>query len=1570
MVPTMSESQKQSDFPALVGLIKSAASIQAVFPYIAANASQLRLDAENFTRYASENQTQFYEGLLVSALGECLSSGSGIQTFEQARDHATTLALLEGKAPWLISLLQSIWHLLNDSSQRPVVPQQLDDGAVVLVPIFNETRFCELTLRSIRLYAGIRCHVIAVNNSAADVSTFRNHIIESCLVDEWFDTGVVHHGVGLQKALSRIEDFRYIVSLDSDAVGLASGWLRHLIEKLTAADAALIGPPREPDRNTIIGQAVHPCCMVIDRKRIGSAFQPDFRSLWPFWDVGGLLTWDCKAHSLPIVSVKHEYSGNCATSSTLIDGAIRHYWYTSRIVSLDDDAVLDGYRVGDIRARLENEYNSHSLDEIKGIPVHTLTQRPRVPRLSVVLTTCNRQDLLGTILQGLSVQTAPRQDFEVVVVDDGSNPPVRDLVTSFADRLDIRYFYQNNAGLAAARNAGVKAAAGDIILFHDDDDLPDPELIAEHLRSHSENPDEAVVVLGHLDWHPSLKVTPLMHYITHEGGQYFRYGRMVHGQLYSAWLWWGGLVSAKTSLLRSIPGPFKESFRFGHEDTELVCRSAARGIKVLYNANAKKFILRPVSLDDFCRRRLRQGRALYHLNVLHSETIMARYQLKYAEDEYEQIYQSNLPNWHKLLQRYEPILSANPEPFIAATDSRLEHLRELWGGCFRGYQLKGYLEEAKAAGTGSSTMTLPANLDSPIAAESGATPAQPANAPTQYPEPLATGKTAVGRILMICPSLPHPDAASSGNRVHNILKMLVEQGHTVEIIYFKGLEADPAYVESWGDRLTFTHLQEDISIVVGHLNLSRVLPDCVWMTRLWTPETCEFMHTIACWMKRHIPQVRLVIDTMDYHSKKYMRKFAHSHDEMDRLLAERFKAVERHFYPLADRVVTVTENESNDIAADIPQCSCAVVPNIHDKAAVTGNFESRQHICFIGSLDLNHNADAVLWFINEIFATIRREQPDVEFHIIGFDNEKYKSQLETARGVKVIGYVPDAVAAVSQYRLSVCPLLYGAGMKGKLGTAASAGTPFVTTTIGAEGFAFADGAECFIADSAHQFAGRCLTLINDKACWTRLAANMGRKFASSYSPEAVAPKVAHLLSDLAMARPRSLPRYAPSGKPRVSIVTPCFNAERFLPEAIKSIQSQTLVDWELLLMDDCSTDGTRDIIAGYAARDPRIRAFYFDDNKGPYVRRNFAVQHAASDFIVVHDADDIMLPLKLERLYEVITSDDNIGIVGHRYQCFVDEFRGFQFTEWLVYPLDEQKMWEATDNNRDILLLSAAIIRRKLFDIVGPYCENPFGSDSLFQRKVAIHWQHTGKMRVVNIPDGLMLRRMHGASQTGILPHFDRRNKRQLFANVINGLTAELRKKLASAGSEEVSELFKACTCDDFASRYAHEIAARQAEPLSREILLGWANKAVELFNRGCYVSCLRQLLGLENILPEASARLKNLNLLKAMAFHQLGFYERCAPLLEAEEVMHHSKAARQFLQDFIRNRNCTDVLAWCAKFDPIYDLSLKDIQTPDLVTQSSEASSVQAIAQQLPEMVTTLLDKGRLAPDYETSGK
>lgn len=119
--------------------------------------------------------------------------------------------------------------------------------------------------------------------------------------------------------------------------------------------------------------------------------------------------------------------------------------------------------------------------------------------------------------------------------------------------------------------------------------------------------------------------------------------------------------------------------------------------------------------------------------------------------------------------------------------------------------------------------------------------------------------------------------------------------------------------------------------------------------------------------------------------------------------------------------------------------------------------------------------------------------------------------------------------------------------------------------------------------------------------------------------------------------------------PVISIITPVYNAARFLPETLASVRTQTLTDWEQILVDDGSTDNSVALIEETASRDARFRLLRTPRNQGPSAARNLAIQAARGRFIAFLDADDLWLPEKLARSVQWMT-EHGFEFIYHDYR--------------------------------------------------------------------------------------------------------------------------------------------------------------------------------------------------------------------------------------------------------------------------------------------------------------------------------
>lgn len=113
----------------------------------------------------------------------------------------------------------------------------------------------------------------------------------------------------------------------------------------------------------------------------------------------------------------------------------------------------------------------------------------------------------------------------------------------------------------------------------------------------------------------------------------------------------------------------------------------------------------------------------------------------------------------------------------------------------------------------------------------------------------------------------------------------------------------------------------------------------------------------------------------------------------------------------------------------------------------------------------------------------------------------------------------------------------------------------------------------------------------------------------------------------------------------VSIITPTFNCDRFIGETIESIQNQTYVNWELIIIDDCSNDNTEDVVENYKKKDERIRYYKLENNSGAAIARTVAMKYAEGEYMAFCDSDDIWMAEKLEKQIKFMEK------MGYAFTC-------------------------------------------------------------------------------------------------------------------------------------------------------------------------------------------------------------------------------------------------------------------------------------------------------------------------------
>jgi glycosyltransferase involved in cell wall biosynthesis len=201
-----------------------------------------------------------------------------------------------------------------------------------------------------------------------------------------------------------------------------------------------------------------------------------------------------------------------------------------------------------------------------------------------------------------------------------------------------------------------------------------------------------------------------------------------------------------------------------------------------------------------------------------------------------------------------------------------------------------------------------------------------------------------------------------------------------------------------------------------------------------------------------------------------------------------------------------------------------------------------------------------------------------------------------------------------------------------------------------------------------------------------------------------------------------------SHSPLVSVIIPFFNAQRFIGEAIDSVFAQTYDDWELILVDDGSSDRSGEIAHRYA-EDHSEKVIYLDHeghaNRGACASRNVAIRHARGEYIALLDADDVWLPRKLEQQITVLTSQPEAAMVYGATQYWYSWTGEPQATERdYVRPLGvpSNQLFEpptllilALESKAPTPGPSNILLRRRTMEQVGGFEENFNGMYQLYE---------------------------------------------------------------------------------------------------------------------------------------------------------------------------------------------------------------------------------------------------------------
>ena len=356
-------------------------------------------------------------------------------------------------------------------------------------------------------------------------------------------------------------------------------------------------------------------------------------------------------------------------------------------------------------------------------------------------------------------------------------------------------------------------------------------------------------------------------------------------------------------------------------------------------------------------------------------------------------------------------------------------------------------------------------------------------------------------VLVIDATLPMYDEDSGSLRLYTLLKIWASLGYRITFI-----------ADNLDSQFRYRHALEALGIEVFHGEYR--IADAMAYRQFDFAFICrvEVGHRYIPFVRLLSPKTVIFYDTVDIHFIREQRQAEIENDPGLIELAQATKRKELYNCKMADKVITVTEEDGYHLQEELPYLTFSVIPNIHQLQPLpeTG-FEQRDGLVFIGNYDHTPNEDAMYYFIDNVLPKIHACLPNVCLYLIG-SNMKDQMKALASDDVKVIGWVDQVEPEFAKRRVFVSYLRYGAGMKGKLGQALSLGLPVVTTHIGAEGMGLVEEETALIADDPESFAQAVCRLYTDSVLWEKLS-RQGREYIEQHFGEtAVREKLQNLLA--------------------------------------------------------------------------------------------------------------------------------------------------------------------------------------------------------------------------------------------------------------------------------------------------------------------------------------------------------------------------------------------------------------------------------------------------------------------------
>lgn len=270
-------------------------------------------------------------------------------------------------------------------------------------------------------------------------------------------------------------------------------------------------------------------------------------------------------------------------------------------------------------------------------------------------------------------------------------------------------------------------------------------------------------------------------------------------------------------------------------------------------------------------------------------------------------------------------------------------------------------------------------------------------------------------------------------------------------------------------------------------------------------------------LKAQFPSAKFIFLACDLHYLRELREAEIAGDVGAINRANQTKLRELAVASASDAVVVYSDIERDMVQAEIPTSNVVLFPLVHDPVSDPMPLSARDGVCFVGGYRHPPNADAIIWFADQVWPLVYSRCPSAVLYVAGSHMTDSVKALGSRPGVEITGFVPDMESFLARRRVNIAPLRFGAGVKGKVSASLANGLPTVGTSIAAEGMLLTPGENILVADAAADFASRVVELLTEDARWQEVS-EAGLRYAAEVTSSASAQeRIRSMLHDLRIA---------------------------------------------------------------------------------------------------------------------------------------------------------------------------------------------------------------------------------------------------------------------------------------------------------------------------------------------------------------------------------------------------------------------------------------------------------------------